>query len=46
MKYKVYSECFVFSGVFRKNIREIPAKYEKCIAGLMALIYKMYSKSE
>ncbi len=25
---KVYSECFVFRGVFRKNICEIPAKCE------------------
>ncbi len=25
---KVYSECFVFRGVFRKNFREIPAKCE------------------
>ncbi len=25
---KVYSECFVFHGVFRENIRKIPAKCE------------------
>ncbi len=25
---KVYSECFVFCGVFRENTREIPAKCE------------------
>ncbi len=32
---KVYSECFVFCGVFCKNICEIPAKwYEKCRTGL------------
>ncbi len=31
---KVYNECFVFHGVFCKNIREIPAKYE---------IQKLYS---
>ncbi len=30
---KVYSECFVFRVVFRENICEIPAKYEKYIAG-------------
>ncbi len=35
---KVYSECFVFQGVFREKIRKISAKYEKCIAGLK--IYK------
>ncbi len=32
---KVYSECFVFCGVFRKNIPEIPAKCE---------IRKVYSR--
>ncbi len=32
---KVYSECFVFCGVFHKNIHEIPAKCE---------IRKVYSR--
>ncbi len=31
---EVYSECFVFRGVFRKNIRKIPVNYEKCVAGV------------
>ncbi len=34
---KVYSECFVFRDMFRKNICEIPVKCEiqKCIDGLI-----------
>ncbi len=31
---KMHSECFVFCGVFRENIRKISMKYEKCLAGL------------
>ncbi len=41
---KVYSECFIFHGMFCENIPKIPVKYEKCIAGLREFLSLNYFK--
>ncbi len=42
---KVYSEYFVFRSIFCKSIHKIPAKYEKCMAGLNEYCVDFFSQN-